>query len=34
MADILNSNDYKRGFEDGKTAAMADKEKTICDINL
>ena len=27
MADILNSNDYKRGFEDGKTAAMAGKDK-------
>ena len=27
MADILNSNDYKRGFDDGKAAAMAGKDK-------
>jgi len=28
MPNILNSNDYKRGFEDGKTAAMAGKDKS------
>ena len=27
MADILNSNDYKRGFEDGKADAMAGHNK-------
>ena len=27
MADILNSNDYKRGFDDGKADAMAEKDK-------
>ena len=27
MADILNSNDYQRGFNDGKADAMAGKDK-------
>ena len=34
MADILNSNDYKRGFEDGKTSAMAGKDKNYIRLRL
>ena len=34
MTNILNSNGYNRGFEDGKTAAMSGKDNNYIRLRL